>query len=240
MKKLRCGDRIFSATAIVFDKDGTLADSQQFLRQLGLQRAKQIPELEELLLRSLGCTAETIDPAGLLAVGTRQENEIAIATLIAQTGVSWMRARAIATQVCQTADQQLPRKADLTPPFAGMVELLRSLSGFKLAILSSDSSANVQDFVDRYQLQPFFSVQIGAQLELAKPDPRLLYLACQSLGVSPQQTIVIGDSQADLDLARQGGAIAAIGVTWGGVAVSELSQADQIVDRVEDIQVLTE
>lgn len=245
MGKIRCGCHIFhSVEAILFDKDGTLADSQNFLWQLGLKRADQVekivPGLKPLILQSFGSTDTSCNPAGLLAVGTRQENEIAIASLIAQTGQDWITAKAIAAQAFLEADQLLPRKADLTPLFPGIFDLVRSLNaqGFRLGILSSDSSENVKDFTNRYEINPYFHVQIGAQAGMVKPDPCLLHLACTELGTSPQTTLVIGDSQADLELAQTGGAIAAIGVTWGGISEAQLAHADAIAHQVADIQAL--
>ncbi|MFM7574717.1 MAG: hypothetical protein ACKO4S_16540, partial [Snowella sp.] len=63
MVTIRCGDRagIGSAVrvfknieAVIFDKDGTLEDSQAYLRELGIKRARlidaQIPGIGEPLL----------------------------------------------------------------------------------------------------------------------------------------------------------------------------------------------
>ncbi|MCY7275077.1 MAG: HAD-IA family hydrolase, partial [Phormidesmis sp. CAN_BIN44] len=70
---------------------------------------------------------------------------------------------------------------------------------------------------------------------LSKPDPRLLHLACRELTVSPAATLVIGDSSADIELAKRGGAIGAVGVTWGGTHPNQLANADVIVDRFDEI-----
>jgi phosphoglycolate phosphatase len=238
MPSLQCRDRSFhNVEAIIFDKDGTLSDSQHYLRELGYQRAKCLAPfaLQESALKLFGLT-DTLNPAGLLAVGTRQENQTAIAALIAQAGFDWSEALEIAQKVVLEADQFMPRKADLTPPFPGIVELLESLQGFKLAVLSSDRAHNIQDFLARYHLESFFLVQVGAQPGISKPDPRLLTLTCSQLQVSPQNAIVIGDSLLDIELAKTGGAIASIGVTWGGVSEKTLARADAIAHQVSDLK----
>lgn len=233
------GARFDAIDAILFDKDGTLADSHQFLRYLAEKRADCveaiIPNLKASILATFGIQSNCLNPAGLLAVGTREENEVAIATLITQKGYDWIEARTIAHTSFQLADQQLPRKATLTPPFAGIVELLRSLAPLKLGILSSDSTANVQDFVDHYELSSYFQSVIGAQAGISKPNPMLLKLACEALDVEPQRTLMIGDTLADIKMTPL-----AIGVTWGGSTIAQLVGAAAIAHYPREIQAAVE
>lgn len=252
-----CNGVVFEEVgAIVFDKDGTLANSQNFLVHLAEKRADcmdtQVPGLKGEVLKVLGVEDAHMDLAGLMAVGTREENESAIATLITQTGRSENEARSIVRTAFLQADQLLPRKADLTPPFPGITELLQACrscrsgqsQSLKLAILSSDTEENVRDFVDRYQLTDYFQLFMGARSGLTKPDPRLLKVACEALDVPPRKTLVIGDAIADIQLAYLGGAIGAIGVTWGGVTPDQLIEATvipseacvAIAHQVSDIQ----
>ena len=98
-----CKDFKFSnISAIIFDKDGTIEDSLPFWREIGIQRARlidaQIPGVGEPLLMAFGIQDSVLDPTSLLAVGSRQENEIAAAAYIAETGRSWHEARKIAQE----------------------------------------------------------------------------------------------------------------------------------------------
>jgi phosphoglycolate phosphatase len=243
MVSVSCNGVVFeNVDAIVFDKDGTLANSQNFLIHLAEKRAAcveaEVPGLEQQVLQAFGIENGQINLAGLMAVGTRDETEIAIAPLITQTGHAWSQAREIARTAFLKADQLLPRKADFTPPFVGIVELLETCRSLKLGILSSDTEENVRDFVDRYHLTPFFQLQMGSQPGLSKPDPQLLELACKALEVLPRNTVVIGDAIADIDLAHSGGAIGCIGVTWGGVTTSQLGSANAIAHHISDIRLL--
>jgi phosphoglycolate phosphatase len=240
---VHCGSSVFSEVrAILFDKDGTLADSQQFLKVLAERRSSlinaQVPAVQSALLTAFGLRQGQLDPAGLMAVGTRLENEIAAAVCMTQTGRDWISAKTIAQSVFAEADRSLPRKALLTPLFEGALPLLKSLAAqdLRLGILSADSDENVQDFVAYYEIAPYLQLQMGTPNGLSKPDPQLLKMACEALGVSPANTIVIGDSQADMQLAHNGGAIAAIGVTWGGSHPHSLADADVILNRFDEIQ----
>ena len=242
MATICCGAKTFSdVEAIFFDKDGTLANSCEFLIALALQRSRfveaQVPGVKESLLRTYGLVNGRVNPVGLIAVSTRQEDEIATAACIAATGRDWIESKIIAHTALLDADRALPRKAELTPPFEGILPLLKSFvgSGLKIGILSADTEENVQDFVNFYDLTSYFQLQMGSRKELSKPAPRLLHLACQALNVAPAATLIIGDSSADIELAKRGGAIASVGVTWGGTQPHQLTNADVVVDRFDQI-----
>lgn len=245
MVKILCRDALFpDIEAIVFDKDGTLAHSETYLQRLAQRRSRlidaQIPGVQEPLLMAFGVENGQISPMGLMSVGTRGENEIAAAAYVAETGRSWMEARAIARTAFAEADQQMQRKAEQTPLAAGALPLVQALAaaGLRLGILSSDSTANVQDFVQQYGLSPYFSLQMGSDTGIVKPDPALLLQACQALAIAPAATLVIGDSQADIQLAKAAGAAGCIGVTWGWAKAPWVDGADAIADQIDCIQVI--
>ncbi len=243
MATIQCGIKTFyNVEAILFDKDGTLADVHDFLVALALQRSgfveAQVPGVRDSLLRTFGLVDGRVNPVGLIAVSTRQEDEIATAACIAATGRDWIEAKAIAHTALLNADRALSQKAKLTPLFVEALPLLQSLADadLKVGILSADTPENVQEFVGHYDLGAYFQLQMGCPDGLSKPDPRLLHLACQALNVAPATTLVIGDSGADIELAHRGGAIASVGVTWGGTQPHQLANADVIVDRYDQIQ----
>ena len=143
--------------AVIFDKDGTLEDSEDFLRNLGQKRARmldaQIPGIGDPLLMAFGINGDRLDPTGLLAIGSRRENEIASAAYIAETGRGWLESLEIARRSFEEADQMFKTSAP-SPLFAGSLEVLKFLSdaGLKLAILSAASTQRVQKFVKDHQL----------------------------------------------------------------------------------------
>ncbi len=245
MATITCGAIAFDAiAAVIFDKDGTLADSQAFLRNLGQKRARlvdaQVPGVEAPLLLAFGLEGDRLDPAGLMAIGTRQENEIAAAAYIAETGKGWVEALQIARSAFAEADAWLPPKASSTPLFDGALALLQRLAaaGVRLGMASADSPTHVQDFVDYYQLNTLLPVAIGSTPTCSKPNPALLEQACLNLGVSPQNTLVVGDSTADLMMAQAAGARGCIAVSWGWTNPLQLQQADVCVRNFAEIQVL--
>lgn len=244
MVSVHCNGVVFAnIQAIVLDKDGTIADVAQFLRSLGHRRSRlidaQIPGVQDPLLMAFGLNGSRLDAAGLLAVGTRHENEIAAAAYIAETGRSWYAALEMARSAFQEADQSLPRKAEHTPPFPGIVEWLRSLtaSGLQLALLSSDTTENVQDFMQVYQLESLFTIGQGADTQPVKPDPRPFLSICHALDLDPAHVLMIGDAEVDAVMAQKAGAAGSIGVTWGWSPPVLLEHADCVTAQWREITV---
>jgi phosphoglycolate phosphatase len=220
MTSIECLNRKFTdIQAIIFDKDGTLEDSGDYLRNLAQKRARlidaQIPGVGEPLLMAFGVTDRGLDPAGLQAVGSRYENEIAAAAYIAETGRGW----SAALDIVRGAFNEVDRVMESTPAamFPGCLESIASLAGagLKLGIVSAATTSQVVKFANYHQLQSYFQVLLGSDLHFAKPDPRLFQFACQELGIKPDRTLMVGDSSWDMVMARQGGAAGCVGISWG-------------------------
>ena len=231
--------------AVIFDKDGTLEDSQVFLRELGQKRSRlidaQIPGTGEPLLMAFGIQGDTLDPTGLMAVGSRRENEIAAAAYIAETGRSWIESLAIARSAFEEADRYLKDAAATSRLFIGSLEVLKFLkdAGLKLGILSAATTASVQAFVRRHQLAPYIQLQQGVDQGPSKPDPALFLQACQTLGVEPTSTLMVGDSAGNIEMGRRAGAAGCIGISWGTSGrVAHLEGADVAISQLDEIQVL--
>jgi phosphoglycolate phosphatase len=242
---IRCREVTFpNIKAIIFDKDGTLEDSEDFLRNLGQKRSRiidaQIPGIGDPLLMAFGIDRNTLDPAGLLAVGSRRESEIAAAAYIAETGRGWLEAMAIARRAFDEADQVF--KSSVTSPlFVGSLEVLQFLSaaGLKLGILSAARTKAVQAFVKQHQLESYIQLMMGVEEGPSKPDPALFIQACKALGVEPGATLMVGDSAGDIQMARQAGAAGCIGICWGKPAAAHLQTADVAIAQLDEIQILS-
>jgi phosphoglycolate phosphatase len=251
MVHLQCGARKFDRIrAIIFDKDGTLADSQHYLWQQAHKRVAMLQQglgdrwstsLASQLLSAWRVGHDRIDPMGLMAVGSRRDNELVTAGYLTPLGLAWVEALTVVQDAFATASQAFPRKEQFTPIAPGVQDLIHRLhdAGLQLAILSADTTANVQAFAATYGLADALALCMGVQEGMSKPDPRLLQLACTQLGVQPGETLVIGDSAADIELAKRGGAAGAIGVTWGWSERFEIANADVMLHDTEQIQVLT-
>ena len=219
MLTILVGDRAFEGIeAVLFDKDGTLADTSVFLRHLARARVNaiqsRIPEVDDRLLWSMGMSADRWNPAGLMAVGTRYENCVAAAAYVAETGCSWATALGVVQQAFAEADRACGDKAAQTWPYEDTEFCLGRLAaaGLDLAILTGDTLAHTQAFLDRYDLSRWIQAIGAADTGPAKPDPASVWRVCEQLGVSPDQTLLVGDSAIDMQAARSAGLAAAIGI----------------------------
>ncbi len=219
MIAIACKDLVFNnIEAVIFDKDGTLENSAAFWREVGIKRARlidaRIPGIAASLLTAFGIVDNILDPQGLMAVGSREENEIAAAAYIAQTGRSWFEAKQIASNAFIEAAKYLTKTAESSPLFADSLETIKSLksTGLRLGILSADSTPEVEAFVDRHQLREYIQLNMGVHEGIHKPNPQLFVRACQRLKVEPNKTLMVGDSWGDMAMAAAAGAAATIGI----------------------------
>jgi phosphoglycolate phosphatase len=241
MVTIKCGNVVFSdIQAVLFDKNGTLEDSEDFLRSLGQKTVRlidaQIPGIGEPLSMALGISGDVLDLTGLMAVASRKETEIAAAAYIAETGRGWFESLKIACQALEEADQYVGKTP--SPLFMGSLEVLQSLSvaGLKLGILSAATTQEVQTFVRIHQLSDYLQLEKGVDDGPSKPDPILFLEACQALGVAPGATLMVGDSVGDMQMARNAKAAGCIGITWIGRA-DNVQGADVVINQLDEIQI---
>lgn len=104
-----------------------------------------------------------------------------------------------------------------TAPYPGIPDLLRKLqsTGIKTGVLS-----NKPDWATKKLAEGAFGDLLDAVAgdrpgEIKrKPDPEPLRLMMEQLGVSPETTIYVGDSEVDIETARNTG-LDGIAVSWG-------------------------
>jgi phosphoglycolate phosphatase len=106
----------------------------------------------------------------------------------------------------------------------------------KMAVLSNKPVRPSQRIVEGLGLGPyFFQVYGGNSFHTKKPDPLGAVTLMQEAGVSPEQTVMIGDSANDVLTARAAG-MWSVGLTYG-LAPHQLEQAppDVLADSPEEM-----
>lgn len=128
---------------------------------------------------------------------------------------------------------------EICPLFPGLLKMLTRLheNNVLMTIASSKRRHLIDTVLEHYKLDKYFQLVVGAQdVENHKPHPESVLLTVRDLDIPLAQTVVIGDSSFDLDMARNAG-VDAIGVTTG-IHTRELlekSQPRHIVTSLDEV-----
>lgn len=106
--------------------------------------------------------------------------------------------------------------------FSGVKDVLEQLygHGFLLGIATGRSTSITKD-LERSGLSPYvFAIRCGGETS-PKPNPQMLLEIMDELGVRPSETLMVGDMENDMLLAKNAGADA-LAVTYGVEKVDNL------------------
>jgi len=209
--------------AVVFDLDGTLADTAADIR--------------EALARALA--SEGLPPVDLASVrlmiggGPRLLVERALDRLgVADNG----------DRVAQLTDlfhsEYIAQRNRMSRLFTGVVEGLQRMksAGLKLGICSNKPDDLCRLLVDSFDLHDKVDVVLGSGAGLPrKPDPAPLLHVIERLGATPETTLYVGDSETDVKVARA--ADVRVALVSYGYTLRPASQlgADGVVDSIIEL-----
>jgi phosphoglycolate phosphatase len=103
-----------------------------------------------------------------------------------------------------------------TELFAGATELIATLhgSGFLLGVATGKSRRGLERSLTATGLKPYFHATRCADEGFSKPHPGMLQALMDGLGVTPDRTLMIGDTTHDMEMARSAGAFR-LGIAHG-------------------------
>jgi phosphoglycolate phosphatase len=109
------------------------------------------------------------------------------------------------------------------PLFPGVPEMLEELAarGYLLGLATGKSRAGLDHSLARAGLQPRFDATRCADEGFPKPHPDMLLTLMHQLAAEPHETLMIGDTTHDLELAKNA-KTAAVAVTYGAHTSAEL------------------
>ncbi len=128
--------------------------------------------------------------------------------------------------------------ANHTKPYNGIKDVLYRLknSGVKLALVSNKADFAVQGLISDY-FSGIFDFATGEKDGVRrKPYPDSVFNAVKNLNADIKKTVYIGDSQVDVETARNSG-LSCIAVTWGfrDKKVLEELSPEYIIDKPSQI-----
>ena len=207
--------------ALIFDLDGTLIDSKQDL----------IRSVNAMLLEMGRDKLHEDTISGYIGHGAPRLVERALGNGASEEE----RARALQFFLAHYEEHKL----DSTRPYPGVAEALEGLGEFPMAVLTNKPVRVSRRIVEGLGLGKYFRVVYGGNsFATKKPDPLGARKILEELGRTAGETMLVGDSEVDVQTARNAGTLAAA-VNYGfGTHDRAAYPADIYLDRLTDLTVL--
>ncbi|QUS54462.1 HAD-IA family hydrolase [Pseudovibrio brasiliensis] len=214
---------------IVFDCDGTLADSQDNI-MIGFTAAYRsvdlpLPSRDEIL-ETVGLTLHVAFEKLL----GRKDPELIDRMVKGYQQVVW---------------EMRSKGRDYDPLYEGAIEALKELEGREdvlLGIATGKHSRGMKHLISLHELEGVFTTMQTADVAPSKPNPGMIFQAMSETGVDLENTIMIGDTTFDMQMARNAG-VKSVGVTWGYHSADDVKSAGAtyVIDHFKElIPVLSE
>jgi phosphoglycolate phosphatase len=212
-------DQRFSAIrALIFDLDGTLIDSKLDLVHSVNATLRELrrPELpEETISSYIGNGAPVLVAKSLGQDVNPDELASALKFFLAHYEA---------------------HKLDNTCAYPGVPEALEELSAMPMAVLTNKPVRISVRILEALGLAKYFrAIYGGNSFETKKPDPLGAQTILREFSTRPSEAVLIGDSEVDVQTARNAGMLAAI-VNYGfGIHDRAEHPADLYLERLMDI-----
>ncbi len=188
---------------LVFDWDGTLMDSES-----------QIVTSLQAANRDLGMTDMSDDVCrNIIGLGLRE-------------AIEQLHPGCDAGFVEHYIDRyrhhwfQVAGESRLFPHARETLEALRD-EGYQLAVATGKGRAGLDKVLQATGLEAQFAATRCSDETRSKPHPRMLQELMQQLDIPPQETLMVGDTEYDMEMARNAGA-GPVAVSYGVHALERL------------------
>lgn len=210
------GKTLAGIELVIFDKDGTLFQLYPYCSKMALERTDALcralheddAALKEWLVRLMGVDrqADRIFPKGPIGVYSKYYAQEMLFNELNARGHAVDREtvrRAFADADGHISDVGYLKNALV--PVDGMLDFVKSMSSrCRCAIFSNDMTARLNDTLELFGIRECFSYVLGGdQVERQKPDPMGALAIMGRLGISPEHTLLIGDSALDIESGKR-------------------------------------
>lgn len=206
---------------VIFDVDGTLVDSQGLILA-AMRRAFDVEGL------SAPSRDEILGIVGLSL-------DVAVFKLVPDSPLP-QRTRLVEGYKSAYMQMRASQGAAQTSPFfPGAFEALKRLRArddILLGIATGKSRRGVEKLIAGHALEGYFVTTQVADDHPSKPHPSMIQTAMLETGADARDTVMIGDTSFDMDMAASAG-VAGIGVGWGYHNETRLKSAQLIINEYE-------
>ena len=203
---------------LIFDLDGTLIDSGADLAlsvNATLKETGRAPLHNDRIFGYVGQGAARLIEQALGPGATREECEQGLAFFL-----SYYRAHML----------------DNTVTYPGVREGLAALDGMPMAVLTNKPVRFSRQILEGLGLASYFRyIYGGNSFESKKPNPAGMGVLLRDFGAAPKQAMLVGDSEVDVQTARNAGTWCCC-VTYGlGADQLEKSPPDLLVNSLTEL-----
>ncbi|MBI5040063.1 MAG: HAD-IA family hydrolase [Gammaproteobacteria bacterium] len=196
---------MYDIKLIVFDWDGTLMDSET-----------QIVACMQAAIADLALESRNDEQVkNIIGLGLHE----AVAGLYPEADATLVRAVADRYRVHWLAGDQ---PSPLFPGVEATLQLLKQ-EGFRLAVATGKGRSGLDKVLRETGLAPMFDATRCSDETRSKPHPLMLEQLMQELNFAPTQTLMIGDTEYDMEMARNAGTHA-VAVAYGVHACPRLQR----------------
>ncbi len=208
------------AKLLIFDWDGTLSDSVARIAKC-MQMAAQEYSLQ---------VPEYADVAEIVGLGLHE------ATLRLFPSASHYEASLLQASYSKHYRAEDHRPCDFFP---GVVETLEDLraAGYQMAVATGKSRAGLNRVLAALDMEDFFHSSRCADETLSKPHPLMLEELLAEFDLSPQQAVMVGDTEFDMQMAENA-SMPRIAVSYGAHHIDRLRAFEPLacLDLFADIK----
>ena len=204
--------------AIIFEMDGVLIDTESYY-----YRRRQT------FLDSKGISITHLSPLDFIGGNMKQ-----VWYMILRDDYDNWDVPALQAEYTQyKLDHVMPYDTLLFADAKSTLDALKA-KGYKLGLASSTIKLEILRAMEMTGLLAYFEVILsGDDFEQSKPNPEIYQVAMAKLGVSPEETLVIEDSEKGIAAGVDSGAM-----VWGikdNVFGLDQSRADELFDNLTEI-----
>ena len=206
---------------IIFDKDGVILD----LAATWLPVAEKMTHLldeytdgrygAEFFQAIIGVNAKagTIDHGGIFAAGSFHDQKIAILDKAPELEPHFEAGTDYQNRMRHFVEQNYERPVKAKGAVKDTLHKLRS-DGYKLAMLTNDAEFSAQKSSAELGILELFDMLVGFDSGFGgKPQAEGYLAICKALNTTPSASIMVGDTNADIGVARAAGARHFVGVS---------------------------
>ena len=243
--------------AILFDKDGTLSNSEEYLLVLAKTRVEfavnkfkklRTNKVKIFLLRKFlnsvyGLKNKALSANASLAIASKEQNIISTATIFTLFGFDWFKSLSIGQEIFDEVDNFLSNKKE--PPqktkdlILGALDLLVSLKKEKIciALMTNDTQGGIDEFICENNLGGIFDYVWSAENKPSKPNPKAVIELCKKMNLHPSECALISDADTDLKMAKEADIALVIGFTGGWRNPPNLTEKQILIQKLNELKI---